>query len=110
MFLKKKSSNPMASQEQALYSQIAKYEDFIEKAPERIREQMEKERTTMPAPDDFAHRRRERAFYAQMSRNEIRNERKYRTRNTVLFVLLAAATVSVCWWIYAELVANKVLQ
>lgn len=110
MFFKKKSTNPLASQEQALYSEIAKYEAYIEKAPERIREQMEKERTMMPAPDDFAQRRRERAFYAQMSRNEIRNERKYRTRNTVLFVLLAAATLSVSWWIYTELVANKVLQ
>ena len=58
MFFKKKNNNPLAHQEQALYSEIAKCESFIEKAPERIREQMEKERTTMPAPGPGAGRSR----------------------------------------------------
>ena len=93
-----------------LDSEIAKFESLIESAPQKLREQRERERTTMPAPDDFADRRRERRFYAELSRGQVRNERRYRTRNTVLFVLLAAATVSICWWIYSELLRNGVIS
>ena len=93
-----------------LDSEIAKCESVIESAPQKLREQRERERTTMPAPDDFADRRRERRFYTELSRGQVRNERRYRTRNTVLFVLLASATVSICWWIYSELLRNGVIS
>ena len=90
--------------------EIQKYESMIENAPLKLLEQQERERNTMPAPDDFADRRRERRFYAELSKGQIINERRYHTRNTVLFVLLATATVSVCWWIYTSLVRYGVIS
>lgn len=111
-FRKLKFGTPQSNPDELhlLDSEIAKYESLIESAPQKLREQRERERTTMPAPDDFADRRRERRFYADLSKGQIRNERRYRTRNTVLFVLLASATVSICWWIYSELLRNGIIQ
>lgn len=93
-----------------LDSEIEKFEALIESAPQKLREQRERERTMIPAPDDFADRRRERRFYASLSKGEMKNERRYQTRNTILFVLLACATASICWWIYMELIRNGVIQ
>ncbi|MDB4456699.1 hypothetical protein N9143_01505, partial [bacterium] len=73
-------------------------------------ERLERERTMMPAPDDFADRERERKFYAELSRGELQNERRYRARSTVLFTLSGAATLSLCWWIYAELQRSGILS
>lgn len=112
MFFRKfKTSSTGNNQDafQQLDSEIEKYQNLIESAPRKLLEQRERERTTMPAPDDFSDRRRERRFYAELSKGQIRNERRYRTRNTVLFVLLTAASLSVCWWIYTELMRNGVL-
>lgn len=111
-FRKLKYGSPKQSVDELseLDSEIAKFESLIESAPQKLREQRERERTTMPAPDDFADRRRERRFYAELSKGQVRNERRYRTRNTVLFVLLACATVSICWWIYTELIRNGIID
>ena len=79
-------------------------------APLLLLEQQERERHMIPALDDREQRQREKRFYAQMSRGQLINERRYRTRNIVLFVLLLAATVSLCWWMYSELVRNGVLS
>jgi hypothetical protein len=93
-----------------LDSEIEKYEALIENAPLKLLEQQERERHMIPALDDREQRQREKRFYAQMSRGQLINERRYRTRNIVLFVLLLAATVSLCWWMYSELVRNGVLS
>ncbi len=108
--MKRQTSAPSLDELSALDSEISKYESLIENAPLKLLEQKERERTTMPAPDDLEQRQRERRFYADLSRGQIINERRYRTRNTVLFVLLLAATASVCWWIYTELVRHGVLS
>ena len=113
MFFRKMKNQPAEPSPDELSDidhQIAKYESMIENAPRKLLEQRERERTTIPAPDDFAQRRRERRFYADLSRGQIINERRFRTRNTVLFVLLAAATVSVCWWIYSSLLRYGILS
>ncbi len=104
--MKRTPGEPTVDELSALESEIAKCESLIESAPLKLREQQERERTTIPAPDDFEDRRRERRFYADLSRGQIINERRSRTRNTVIFVLLVAATVSLCWWIYQELVRH----
>ena len=104
------STEPPIDELNQLDSEIAKFESLIESAPQKLREQRERERTMIPAPDDFADRRRERRFYAELSKGQVKNERRYRTRNTVLFVLLASATVSICWWIYSELLRNGVIS
>ena len=108
--MKRQSPAPSPDELSELDTEIAKYESLIENAPLKLLEQRERERNTIPAPDDLEDRRRERRFYADLSKGQIINERRYRTRNTVLFVLLAAATVSVCWWIYSSLVRYGVLS
>ena len=79
LFRKKDSidSSGLGKREEQLLSRITELEQFIETAPDRIRREMEEEITTMPAPDDLVDRRREHKFYTQLSRGEIRNERRY---------------------------------
>lgn len=101
--MKRQPSEPTRDELSALESEIAKYESMIESAPLKLLEQRERERTTIPAPDDFEQRRREKGFYADLSKGQIINQRRFHTRNTILFVLLAMATASICWWIYQEL-------
>lgn len=108
--MKRQPSEPTLDELANLDSEIAKYESMIESAPLKLLEQRERERTTIPAPDDFEQRRRERRFYADLSRGQVINERRFRTRNTVLFVLLALATASICWWIYQELTRHGILS
>jgi len=108
--MKRQPAAPSLNELSELNIEIAKYESLIENAPLKLLEQQERERNIIPAPDDFEDRRRERRFYADLSKGQIINERRYRTRNTVLFVLLSAATVSVCWWIYSSLVRYGVLS
>jgi hypothetical protein len=96
--------------EEVLSTKIAELERIIDEAPEKLQERLERERTMMPPPDDLADRERERKFYAELSRGELQNERRYRARSTVLFTLSVAATLSVCWWIYAELQRSGILS
>jgi hypothetical protein len=98
-----KSSGGFGKREEQLQSRINELETFIETGPERVRRQMEEEISTMPPPDDLADRRREHKFYAQLSRGEIRNERRYQTRGAFLFLLLAAAIAGLSSWIYSFL-------
>ncbi len=78
--------------EEFLSTKIAELERMIDEAPEKLEERLERERTMMPPPDDFPDRERERRFYAELSRGELQNERRYRARSTVLFTLSVAAT------------------
>ena len=108
--MKRQPSEPTLDELSSLDSEIARYESMIESAPLKLLEQRERERTTIPAPDDFEQRRRERRFYADLSRGEVINQRRFHTRNTVLFVLLALATASLCWWIYQELLRYGIVS
>ena len=101
---------PVQNESDVIASRIADLEQLIEEAPRQLEEKLELERTMMPAPDDLADRARERKFYAELSRGELQNERRYRARSTVLFTLTVAATLSVCWWIFAELQRAGVLN
>ncbi|MGJ8697903.1 MAG: hypothetical protein ACSHYF_16415 [Verrucomicrobiaceae bacterium] len=104
------AATALRDEEDTISSRIAELERSIEEAPLKLQEELERERTMMPPPDDLADRARERKFYAELSRGELQNERRYRARSTVLFTLSFAATVSVCWWIYAELQRFGVLN
>jgi hypothetical protein len=105
LFSKKQSigSGGLGKREEQLLSRITELEQFIETAPDRIRREMEEEITTMPAPDDLVDRRREHKFYTQLSRGEIRNERRHQTRGALLFLLLAGAIAGLSSWIYTFL-------
>ena len=106
----KLNTAPDDAEEEFLSSKIAELEKAIQEAPEKLEERLERERTMMPPPDDFADRERERKFYAELSRGELQNERRYRARSTVLFTLSVTATASLCWWIYAELQRSGILS
>ena len=113
MALLKSKSHPaplIDHEEDVIANRIADLEQLIEKAPRELEKKLELERTMMPAPDDLADRARERKFYAELSRGELQNERRYRARSTVLFTLLVCATLSVCWWIAVELQRAGVLN
>jgi len=113
MFFRKMKRQPSRSDHDelsAIDSEIAKYESMIKAAPLKLLEQRERERNTIPAPDDFEQRRRAKRFYADLSRGQVINQRRFHTRNTILFVLLAMATASICWWIYQELLRFGVLS
>ena len=103
---RRKPSGPasaLTEREEQLRARIDELEQFIEKAPDRLRQEMEDELTTMPPPDDLDDRRREHKFYSQLSRGEIRNEHRYQARSAFLFVLLVAAIVALSSWIYSVL-------
>ena len=89
----------LAAQEQAVADQIAKMEEMISSAPDRIRREYEESRTLMPPPDDWEDRQRAKRFNAHLSKGEIRNEHRYQARSTALFVLLAIAIGSLLSWI-----------
>ena len=100
---KKTNSDLIANEAQRVQDQLLKLENFIENEPERLRRQMEDERTTMPAPDDIVDRRREKIFYTQLSRGEMKNERRSQTNGTLLFILLLTAIAALSSWIYSVL-------
>jgi hypothetical protein len=102
---KSKISCPLSSREEQLLSRISELEEFIEGAPERIRQEMEEEITTMPPPDDLEDRRREHKFYSRLSRGEIRNEHRCQTKSAFLFLLLVTAILTLSFWIYSVLQA-----
>ena len=108
LVLKKKKKEPtivaselsaLALQEQAVAEQIAKMEEMISSAPDRIRREYEESRTLMPPPDDWEDRQRAKRFNAHLSKGEIRNEHRYQARSTALFVLLMVAIGSLLSWI-----------
>jgi hypothetical protein len=63
----------------------------------RAREQADRA-VTMPPPDDFADRQRERKFYAELSRGQLRNVRRSQAGSVLLFILLVAATIALVMW------------
>lgn len=106
--IKKKTPQPaigatelraLAEQERAVAEEIAKLEDMIGGAPERIRREYEESRSMMPPPDDWEDRQRKKRFEAILTRGEVRNEHRYQARSTVLFVLLSIAILSLLSWI-----------
>ncbi len=90
-------------QERAVAEQIAKMEEMIQTAPDRIRREYEESRSLMPPPDDWEDRQRAKRFHAHLSKGEIRNEHRYQARSTALLVLLVVAICSVLSWIVSFL-------
>jgi len=89
-----------SEREQQLVCHIHKLESFIEEAPGEIRRRMDEEMTMMPPPDDLEEIRREHKFFTQLSRGEIKNERRHQAGGAFLFILLATAIATLSLWIY----------
>ena len=75
------------------------YEQFLLNEPKRIAAEAAERAATLPPPDDFADRRRERRFYELACRGQIRNERRAQAGSTLLFLLLIAATSGLVMWV-----------
>lgn len=101
--------NKIYSETESIDEEIRKFETLINDEPRRIQEQMEAEKTLMPAPDDLEDRRRLKTFYSQISKGQRENVRRHQAKNTFLFILLAVATLSIAWWIYSALVGAGLL-
>jgi len=74
-------------------------ETFVEEAPQIAKDQFDEQYATMPPPDELEDRRRERMFMARaMSRNEVRNERRYQAQSGfMIFLLLLSAVAMIAW-------------
>lgn len=90
----------LAAAEEAIDSEIDQLERLITEAPRKIRAQQDERRTVMPPPDDLDDRRRQTGFDEALRREEIRNQRRSQTLNLFLLILLVAATLATCLWVY----------
>ena len=66
--------------------------------PDRLKRQREDLAATLPPPDDFEDRERQRVFEERASRGKIRNERKAQRKSLLLLLLLLIATASLVAW------------
>ncbi len=93
----------LREEEDHLSQKIDDLRQFIEEAPQKLQEEIENQRNEMPAPDDLQDRIRERKFQEQLSRGEIKNERRHQARSGLLFLLMLIAIVSLSWWTWSRL-------
>lgn len=102
-FSKKQQLDPeataLSAEAQALREKMQELESFVEEAPQLAKEQFDEQYATMPPPDELEDRRRERMFMARtLSRNEVRNERRYQAQSGVMIFLLLLATAALLAW------------
>lgn len=89
----------LTEEAQALEEKMRQLESFVEKAPQLAKDHYDEQYATMPPPDELEDRRRERMFMARtMSRNEVRNERRYQAQSGfMIFLLLLSAAAMIAW-------------
>lgn len=81
--------------EEALERQRREMEQLVREVPRRKQEAM----ATMPPPDDLRDREREHKFYLELAtRGEVRNEIRAQAGNTLVLLMLVAATAAVILW------------
>ncbi|MGE9268592.1 MAG: hypothetical protein ACQKBY_10880 [Verrucomicrobiales bacterium] len=94
-----------------LEEQIYQFESYLEEAPNRLREEQEKQRSTMPAPDDLVHLARVAEIERELlSRGSLSNQARKKATNTILLILFALALVSLVLWIVSSLKHNGILS
>jgi len=111
LFVKEKRPVPQSTErikeledaQRELEEHIHSLQLHIEEEPERVRQKLIDQRTTLPPLEDIEDRRRERRFYAHISRGEAQNERRYQAKSSLVLLLLVAATSAIAWWIYTYL-------
>lgn len=91
------------SKEQEIRNQIEELQKLIHEAPQKLQQQREEELTTMPAPDELQEMNRERDFFNNLSRGQLKNEHRHQARSALLFVLLTLATLALAAWIWREI-------
>ena len=90
----------LSARERELRDQIAQLQDFVEHGPERERQAAEDRLSTLPPPAEVEDSQRINKFYDQLSRGEVKNERRNQARSGFLLFLLILATLAIGWWIY----------
>jgi len=90
----------LSAHERALKEQIAQLEDFVQNGPERERQAMQEEMSTLPPPSDLIGRKREMEFMEKLSRGELKNQKRTQAKSGLLLLLLSLAITMLGWWIY----------
>lgn len=85
-------------QRETLDRQMQECQRLLREEPERRAREIAERAVTMPPPDDLADRLREKKFYAELSRGQLRNVRRSQAGSVLLFVLLVAATLALVMW------------
>lgn len=86
-------------QKAELQAKIDALQNFIQEAPEKLQQQEIERTSTIPAPEELLQRRREKDFFDQLSKGEVKNERRHQARSAMLFILLVLLIISVANWI-----------
>jgi len=95
----------LSEQKYAIEDQIRNIQDFITEAPEKLAQEQQNKRSTLPAPAELEDRLREQKFYARLSRGDISNQHRHQAKNGIfvlLLVLMAAGLFSWAWRIFTQ--------
>jgi hypothetical protein len=90
----------LSARERELREKIEQLQDFVDHGPEREREAEEERMRTLPPPSEIIQRKREKKFMEQLSRGELKNEKRNQARSGFLLFLLILATLAIGLWIY----------
>lgn len=94
----------LSARERELQDKIAQLKDYVEHAPERERKAQEDLLNTLPPPAEIQERERERRIRDQMTRGELKNEKRHQAKSGFLLSLLIIATLAIGLWIYQAVV------
>jgi len=90
----------LSARERELKEKIEQLQDFVEHGPDREREAEEERMRTLPPPSEIVERKREKKFMEQLSRGELKNEKRNQAKSGFLLFLLILAILSIGLWIY----------
>ena len=90
----------LSARERELREKIEQLQDFVDHGPEREREAEEERMRTLPPPSEIIQRKREKKFMEQLSRGELKNQKRNQAKSGFLLFLLILATLAIGLWIY----------
>lgn len=90
----------LSARERELREKIEQLQDFVDHGPEREREAEEERMRTLPPPSEITQRMREKKFMEQLSRGELKNEKRNQAKSGFLLFLLILAILAIGLWIY----------
>ena len=92
--------NSLSARELELRNKIEQLQDFVDHGPERERQAEEDRLSTLPPPAEIIERKREKKFMEQLSRGELKNEKRHQAKSGFLLFLLVIAILAIALWIF----------
>ena len=93
----------LSARERDLKEKIEQLQDFVEHGPDREREAEDERMRTLPPPSEICERKREKKFMEQLSRGELKNEKRNQAQSGFLLFLVILAILAIGLWIYSAL-------